>query len=89
MVHCINCIFGNFRGNFIFANNVKSHIYDIKNSRLGHDLPISVNDEMISPFREGYIFTKFRENKALAKISEYTVLRCHKLYFPKILQSFL
>ena len=29
---------------------------------------------MISPFREGYIFTKLRENKTLAKIFEFTVL---------------
>ena len=51
------CKFGNFGENFIFANSVISHICDVKNSRLGHDLPFSVNDRMISPFREGYIFT--------------------------------
>ena len=28
------------------------------NSWLGHELPISVNDRMISPFCEGFIFTK-------------------------------
>ena len=38
-----------------------------------HDLHISVNDRMISPFREDFIFTKLRlrevcENKTLAKI---------------------
>ena len=32
------------------------------------DLPISVNDRAISPY------AKFRENKTLAKISEFTVL---------------
>ena len=26
--------------------------------RLGHDLPISVSDRVISPFREDFIFTK-------------------------------
>ena len=46
------CKFGNFRENFIFANRVISHICDITNSRLGHDLPISVNDRLISPFCE-------------------------------------
>ena len=56
----LSCKFGNFRENFIFANSVKSHICDVKNSRLWHDLPISVKDRMISPFREGYIFTKLR-----------------------------
>ena len=31
----------------IFVSNNKSHICVIKNSRLGHDLPISVNDRVI------------------------------------------
>ena len=34
----------NFRENFIFAYVFKRHIRDAKNSRLGHDLPVSVND---------------------------------------------
>ena len=33
---------------------------------------VSVNDRVISAFREDLIFT-FRENKILAKISEFTV----------------
>ena len=52
------CIFVNFRENIIFANSVKRHIRDVENSLLGHDLPISVNDRVISPFREDFIFTK-------------------------------
>ena len=69
--------FGNFRENFIFANSVKSHICDVNNSRLRHDLPISVNYREISPYREDLIsrifaYAKFRENKILAKISEFT-----------------
>ena len=51
------CKFGNFRENFIFENSVKRHICDVKNSRLSHDLHISVNDRVISPFREDLIFT--------------------------------
>ena len=43
-----------------------------------HDLSKSVNDGVISPFHEGFIFpklhAKFRENKTLAKTSEFTVL---------------
>ena len=35
------CKFRNFHENFIFANSVKGHICDIKNSRLEHNLPIS------------------------------------------------
>ena len=42
----------------------------MKNSQ---DLPILINDRVILPFREGFIFTKFREKKVLAKISEFTV----------------
>ena len=68
-----------FRKHFIFANSVKRHICDVKNSRLGHDQPVSVNDRLIFPFREDFIFTKLRiyevsENKTLAKISVLTVL---------------
>ena len=42
--------------------------------RLGHDLPISVNDRVIAQSREDFIFTKLRicGNKNLAKISEFT-----------------
>ena len=54
------CKSGNFRENFIFTNSVKRHICDAKNSRLGHDLPVSVNDRVISPFLEDLIFTKLR-----------------------------
>ena len=48
-------------------NSVKRHICDIKKSRLGYDLPISVKDIVISPFREDFSsrnfpFAKFREN---------------------------
>ena len=56
-------------------NSVKRHICDVKNSQLGHDLPISVNDRVISPFANGFIFAygKFREYKVPAKISEFTI----------------
>ena len=50
--------FGKFCQNFIFPKSVKRHICDVKNSRLGHGIPISVNNRVISPFREGFIFTK-------------------------------
>ena len=58
--------------NFIFANSVKRHICDVKILQIGHDLPISINDILISPFREDFIFmklayAKFRKNKTLAK----------------------
>ena len=54
-------------------NSVKIHIFDAKNSRTEHDLPTSVNGTGISSLREGFIFGKFRENKTLAKISDFTV----------------
>ena len=40
--------FGNFRDYSIFVNSVKRHIWDVKNSRLGHYLAISLNDRVIS-----------------------------------------
>ena len=46
--------------NFIFANSIKKHISDVKKSRLRQDLPVSVNDRVILPFQEGFIFTKLR-----------------------------
>ena len=42
------CKSRNFRENFIFANSVKRHICDAKNSR--DDLHISVNDRVVSAF---------------------------------------
>ena len=56
----VYCKFGNFRENFIFANSVKRHICEIKNSRLGHDLLYQKIDRVISPFCEGLICTKLR-----------------------------
>ena len=83
------CRFGNFRENFIFANSIKRHISDVNNLRLRQNLPISINDRVILPFREvlfsrnfAYAYAKFRENKVLAKISEFTVLAT-------LLQSFV
>ena len=52
------CIFGIFREIFIFANSVKRRIYHVKNSRLRHDLPASVNDGVVSTFRKGIISKK-------------------------------
>ena len=70
---------GNFRENFIFTNSFKRHPFDVENSRLGYDQPISINDRVNSPFRECIIFrkldayAKFHENKTLAKKSKFTV----------------
>ena len=46
--------YGNCRGNLNFANRVKRHFYDFKNSRLGHGLPISVNDKLDSTIHKSY-----------------------------------
>ena len=54
------CRFGNFCENFIFANGIKRHISDVKNSRLKQGLPISIHDRVILPFREDFIFMKLR-----------------------------
>ena len=44
----------------IFAKSIKRRICHVKNLRLGHDLPLSVNDRVISPFFNGFIFVKLR-----------------------------
>ena len=44
----------------MFGNRIKRHICVVKNSRLGHDIPISVKDRVILPFRECFNFTKLR-----------------------------
>ena len=54
------CRFGNFRENFIFANSIKRHISDVKKTQIRQDLPLSINNRVIVPFREGFIFTKLR-----------------------------
>ena len=71
------CRLGNFHENFIFANSIKRHISDVKNWQLRHDLPISINDRVILPFREGFIFTKLRsfpKIKSLRKCSNLQYL---------------
>ena len=54
------CKSGNLCENFIFANSVKRHTCDVKNPRLGHDLPISVMDSVIWRFGKDFNFTKLR-----------------------------
>ena len=45
----------------LFSRNcIKRHISDVNNLRLRQDLPISINDRVILPFREGFIFMKLR-----------------------------
>ena len=53
--------------NFIFANTIERHTCDVKNLRLGHDLPISVIDRAIS---QGFHFHETSPMRTLAKISE-------------------
>ena len=52
-ISCIGlyCRFGNFPENFIFANSIKRQISDVKYLQLRQDLPISINDRVILPFR--------------------------------------
>ena len=55
----------------------------VKNSRPGHDLRTSLNDRVISPFRNFarisflriFACAKFRENISLAEFSEFAVIR--------------
>ena len=49
-----------FCEDFDLANSVKRHTCNVQNSRLMHDLPISVKDRVILPFHKGFIFGKLR-----------------------------
>ena len=63
------------------ANGIKVYICDVKNSRLEHVLPTSINGRVISPNCEGFILVKlrrfadakFHKNKTLKKFSEFTI----------------
>ena len=66
----------------LFSLIALRRICEVQISRLGHDLHISVNGRVISRYRESFIFSrnfasKFRGNKNLAKISEFTVIMLH------------
>ena len=63
------CKFGNFLKIFIFANSVKRYSCDIKKSRLGHDLSISLNDRVISPFPDDFFFHETSHMRRFAKIN--------------------
>ena len=73
----VYCKFRNFRENFIFANSIKGYICQVKILQLRHDLPISVNDRMILPFHEGFIFVKLCIMRSFTKIK-------HSQKFPNL-----
>ena len=70
-----------FRGNFIFANSVQTHIFDVKKSRQGLDLPKSVNERVISPIRAGLIFTNIRICEVSRKLINREHFRIYSLLF--------
>ena len=77
MSRFIYCRLGIF-AKILFSQIALKYVSYVKNSRLRQDLPISINDRVILPFREGlfsrnFAHAKFRENKILTKISEFTV----------------
>ena len=66
--------FRHFRDNFIFANSIKRHIFDVEKSRLGHDLLTSVTDRVISPFHEGLF------SRSFAKINPRENFRIYSIH---------
>ena len=66
-----------FVASFIFANSDLRHICDNMNSQLGHDLLILVNDRVISPFREDFIFTKLRICEVSRKLNPHENFRIY------------
>ena len=61
------CRFGKFRDNYIFANSIKRHISDVKNSPLRQDLPISIKDSDFAISR-GFYFHETSHMRSFAKI---------------------
>ena len=60
--------FRNFCENFIFQNNVKTQICNIKNLKLGHGLVIFVNDRVIFAISRGFYFREVsRKSNPLKK----------------------
>ena len=51
----------------LFSQIELRHICHVENSQLGHDLSILVNNRVISPFHEGFIFTKLHIHEVLRK----------------------
>ena len=87
-VHQIHCTVNpEIFARILFSRIELKDIFDAKYSRLGHDLPLSVNDRVISPFLEDFWrilisrYAKFRENKTLVKNSNFTGLCiCSRLH---------
>ena len=71
--------FGNFHENFILVKSIKRHFSDVKNSRLRQDLPISIKDRVILPFREGFIFMNLRICKVSRKLSPHENFRIYSI----------
>ena len=66
---CLDTVDSEIFARFIFAKSFKRHTSDVKNPRLRQDLPISIKDRVILPFREGFIFTKLVRSFAKIKSS--------------------
>ena len=71
------CKFGNFRDISISANSVKTHICDVKNLRQRRDLPISLNERVISPIR--VFFAKFRICEVSRKYNPREIFRIYSI----------
>ena len=83
-----NCKFGNFCENVIFANSVIRHICHVKNSRLGHDLPTSVNDRVRHLARRNFA-SNFAKIKPSRKFLNFSVVLCVKQRGCKLRQETL
>ena len=70
----------------LFLQIASGHICDVKYSQLEHDLTISVNNRVITPFREGLIFMKLRISEVSLKINSHENLR---IYSINVLKSLL
>ena len=67
------CKFGNFRGGFIFAKLRRREVSRKKKPSRNREIILSFNDVSLSCNVANMSFNAIRENKIVAKISEFTV----------------
>ena len=53
-----------------------------------HDLPTSVNDRVISPFHEGFTFTKLSISGISSRSTDHleTQMKCHRMLLLRYMQ---
>ena len=57
----------------VFSRKALKDILATVKFRRGYDIPLSVSRQIDFAISQGFVFTRFRDNETLAKISDFTV----------------